>query len=307
MSTILETKNQKASLPRIGLIAHVGKEGAAKAVQLVIQELKTFQLPFLIEQATAKLVGLTSSLDETTLAEQSDVLLIMGGDGSILRALHRSGGHLKPLFGLNIGSLGFLTCLGAQDYKQAIHCLAHQSYVLSHRSLLEVRIVNESQQSEVIGKALNDLVISRGERSRLVKLSVFIDNHFFTEYHADGLIIATPTGSTAYSLAAGGPIVMPESKVLLLTPICPHVFSNRSMVISDQSEIMIKATGEQEVFMSIDGCEPRLLKKEEKVSLSTAVQTLPLIMLSETTFAEALCKKLQWTGSNIKKNHHQEK
>ncbi len=309
------TSNSHGKEMTIGLIAHAGKEGAAHAVKLVIEELQARHLPFLLEKATAELVEKKhpspfpasaverdeiSGLDEMALAEQCDVLLVMGGDGSILRALHRSASHLKPIFGLNIGSLGFLTCLGAHDYKKAIQCLADGSYVLSPRSLLKVSVSNRSQKKEVLGNALNDLVISRGERSRLVSLSVFIDGHFFTEYHADGLIIATPTGSTAYSLAAGGPVVMPESNVLLITPICPHAFSNRSMVISDQSEITIKATGVQEVFMSLDGREARLLKPEESLLLSTAPQKLSLAMLPETTFAEVLCKKLQWTGSNLK-------
>lgn len=285
----------------IGLIAHAGKEDSAQAVKNVIEELQQKNISFFIEKETARLVGETSLLDEETLANKCDLLLVMGGDGSILRAMHRTSHHVKPIFGLNIGSLGFLTCLSAKEYKRAIQCLADQSYILSHRSLLEVNIVSQERKIETVGNALNDVVISRGERSRLVSLAVFIDDHFFTEYYADGLIISTPTGSTAYSLAAGGPVIMPESRVLLISPICPHVFSNRSMVISDQSKITIQATGLQEVFMSLDGREARLLKPQEKILLSTATQQLPLAMLPETTFAEVLCNKLQWMGSNIKK------
>ncbi|MDH4470162.1 MAG: NAD(+)/NADH kinase [Verrucomicrobiae bacterium] len=289
----------------IGLIAHAGKEGAAQAVELVVKELQRKKISFLMEKDTAALIGKPSNLDERTLAKQCDILLVMGGDGSILRALHQTVNYVKPIFGLNIGSLGFLTCLNAQDYKKAIQCLAEQSYVLSYRSLLEVTISNKWKKNKIVGNALNDVVISRGERSRLVSLSVFIDDVFFTEYHADGLIIATPTGSTAYSLAAGGPVVVPESHVLLISPICPHAFSNRSMVISDQSKITIQATGSQEVFMSLDGCDARLLQPDESLLLSTAPQKLPLVMLPETTFAEVLCQKLQWTGSNLKNKKNQ--
>ncbi len=285
----------------IGLIAHVGKEGAAQAVRLVVEELKKHQLPFLIEKATAALIGNSSSLDEATLAEQSDLLLVMGGDGSILRALYRSAGHFKPIFGLNIGSLGFLTCLPAHDYQRAVQCLAEKSYRLSERSLLEVFIETPGKESFSAGIALNDLVISRGERSRLVSLSVTIDQHSLTEYHADGLIIATPTGSTAYSLAAGGPIVMPESKVLLITAICPHVLSNRSLVIADQSTIAITPTAHQEVFMSIDGREGRLIKPGERLIIRTSSKKLPLVMLPRTSFAEILRQKLEWRGSSLRK------
>jgi len=284
---------------RIGLIAHVEKKGAATAVQKVVQELERHHLPFCIEKTTAELINYTSGLDGAMLAEQSDILLVMGGDGSILRALHLSSAYLRPIFGLNIGSLGFLTCLAAQDYQRAVQCLADKTYILSDRNLLEIEIHGTDKAPEQAGIALNDLVISRGNRSQLVRLSVAIDGDLLTEYHADGLIVATPTGSTAYSLAAGGPIVMPESKALIITPICPHVFSNRSIVLSDQSLIAITAASDQEIFMSIDGRKPRLIKSQEQLIIRTSSKKLPLAMLPETTFAEILRQKLQWTGSNI--------
>ena len=288
-----------ANTTRIGLIAHVGKKGAATAVQHVVQELEKHHFPFCLEKATAELINYTSGLDGAVLAEQSDLLLVMGGDGSILRALHLSSDYLRPIFGLNIGSLGFLTCLAAQDYQRAVQCLADKSYILSERNLLEIEIHGTDKKPEKAGIALNDLVISRGKRSQLVRLSVAIDEHPLTEYHADGLIIATPTGSTAYSLAAGGPIVMPESKALIITPICPHVFSNRSIVLSDQSLITITAASDQEIFMSIDGRKPRLIKPQEQLVIRTSSKKLPLAMLPETPFAEILRQKLQWTGNNI--------
>lgn len=284
----------------IGLIAHVEKKGAAKAVRLVVEELQKQSLPFLIEKTTAALIDLSSNLDEKSLSEHSDILLVMGGDGSILRALHRSGGHLKPIFGLNIGSLGFLTCLPACEYERAIECLVKKNYILSKRNLLEVFVEDAFANRLPIGLALNDLVISRGERSQLVKLSVAINEETLTEYHADGLIIATPTGSTAYSLAAGGPVVMPESNILLVTAICPHVLSNRSLVVSDQSSIAITPTTSQEVFISLDGRPARLMQPGERLFIRTASQKLPLVMLPGTTFAEILRQKLEWRGSSIK-------
>ena len=294
-SKIPRTKNQELkTLLTLGLIAHVEKKGAAQVVKSVVQELRAHSVPFLLEQATAALINEPSSLDEAMLAEQSDLLLVMGGDGSILRAMHRSGGHLRAIFGLNIGSLGFLTCLPAKEYQRAVQCIINKDYLLSNRSLLELQI-----DSTIFGLALNDVVISRGERSQLIRLSVAIDGVPLTEYHADGLIVATPTGSTAYSLAAGGPIAMPDSKALLITPICPHVFSNRSMVISDQSTITIEAAPDQKIFISLDGREPRLMKPQERLLLRTSEKKLPLAMLPDTSFAEILRQKLKWTGSNF--------
>lgn len=292
MTTILSTKT---SSQIIGLIAHVNKQGASAVIENVVKELEYHKISFLMERATAALIKKSSNLDEAALAEQCDLLFVMGGDGSILRAVYRSEGHLRPIFGLNIGSLGFLTCLPATDYKRAVQCIADGSYLLSQRSLLEVH----SESEQLSGLALNDVVISRGERSQLVRLSVFINGAPLTEYHADGLITATPTGSTAYSLAAGGPILMPDTQALVMTPIAPHVISNRSVVISGDSEIAIEAAGDQEVFITIDGCKPRLIKPRERITLRTSSQTLPLAMLPETTFAEILRQKLKWTGSNL--------
>jgi NAD+ kinase len=282
----------------IGLIAHAGKEGAPGLVRSVIRELDRRKSPYLLERATAALVGRESHLDEAGLSERCELLLVMGGDGSILRALHRSGGKIRPIFGINIGSLGFLTCVGSDEYLKAIDCILSGNYLLSPRSLLDVAI--EGPDGRVpLECALNDVTISRGERSQLVKLQASVDGSTLTEYHADGLIIATPTGSTAYSLAAGGPILMPDSGALVITPICPHVLSNRSLVISDRSEVVISAAGNQDIFVTVDGRSPHSLKPSARVSLHRSPLTLPLAMMPDTTFPEILRQKLKWSGSNI--------
>ena len=282
----------------IGVIAHAGKEGAAPVVRAVVSELKRRNVPFFLEKMTASLIGELSSHDESYLAEHSDLLLVLGGDGSILRALHRSGGHIRPIFGINIGSLGFLTCLGSNEYLRAVESVVTGNYLLSPRSLLDVEI-SGAEGVIPLERALNDVTISRGERSQLVKLQISVDGASLTEYHADGLIVATPTGSTAYSLAAGGPILMPDSGALVITPICPHVLSNRSLVISDKSEVVISSAVNQHVFVTIDGRTPHALSPSQKVILRLSPQTLPLAMMPESTFPDILRQKLKWTGSNI--------
>lgn len=282
----------------IGLIAHAGKEGAGPLVKAVSEELRRRKVPFLMEKATAALLGDDSGLEEPALAERSDLLLVMGGDGSILRALHRSGGHIRPIFGINIGSLGFLTTLGSDEYLRAVDSILRNDYILSQRSLLDVAISGRGFVTP-LERALNDVTISRGERSQLVRLQASVGGAPLTEYHADGLIIATPTGSTAYSLAAGGPILMPDSGALVITPICPHVLSNRSLVISDSSEVVIRAAGNQEVFVTVDGRQPHALGPGQEVILRLSPQTLPLATMPGTTFPDVLRQKLKWTGSNV--------
>lgn len=282
----------------LGLIAHAGKEGAAPLVKAVSDELQRRKASFLMEKATASLIGAESALDEAALAERCDILLVMGGDGSILRALHRSGGHIRPIFGINIGSLGFLTTLGSDEYLRAVDSILAKDYILSQRSLLDVAISGNGVVTP-LERALNEVTISRGERSQLVRLQASVGGAPLTEYHADGLIIATPTGSTAYSLAAGGPILMPDSGALVITPICPHVLSNRSLVISDRSEVVIRAVGNQHVFVTVDGRQPHALGPGQEVLLSLSPKTLPLAMMPETTFPDVLRQKLKWTGSNV--------
>lgn len=282
----------------IGLIAHAGKEGAAPLVRAVAEELTRRKAEFLYERATGAIVGIDSPLDESGLAERCDILLVMGGDGSILRALHRSEGHIRPIFGINIGSLGFLTCVGSDEYLEALECLLSESYRLSQRSLLDVEISGPAGVTP-LEMALNEVTISRGQRSQLVRLQTSVSGASLTEYNADGLIVATPTGSTAYSLAAGGPILMPDSGALVITPICPHVLSNRSLVISDKSEIIIEAAGNQEVFVTVDGRTPHALKPSERVVLRLSSRTLPLATMPGTTFPDVLRQKLKWSGSNI--------
>lgn len=282
----------------IGLIAHAGKEGAAPLVRAVAEELRRRKAEFLYERATGAIVDVDSPLDESALAERCDILLVMGGDGSILRALHRSEGHIRPIFGINIGSLGFLTCVGSDEYLRALESLLSGTYLLSYRSLLDVEITGPKGVIP-LERALNEVTISRGERSQLVRLQASVSGAPLTEYHADGLIVATPTGSTAYSLAAGGPILMPDSGALVITPICPHVLSNRSLVISDKSEVVIEASGNQEVFVTIDGRTPHALKPSQRVVLRLSPKTLPLATMPGTTFPDVLRQKLKWSGSNI--------
>ena len=282
----------------IGLIAHVGKEGAAELVKAVASELTARGASFLAERATAEAGGIAGGLDESELARLSDLLLVMGGDGSILRALHRSGGHVRPIFGINIGSLGFLTCRGSDEYRRAIDCVLSGNYGLSMRSLIDP-VIEGMGGRIVLESALNDVTVGRGERSQLVKLLTLVDGAELTEYHADGLIVATPTGSTAYSLAAGGPVLMPESEALVITPICPHVLSNRSLVISDRSEVIVRSSGNHEVFVTVDGRSPHPLGPGENLVLRRSPRTLPLAVLPGTSFPDILRQKLRWSGSNI--------
>jgi NAD+ kinase len=206
---------------------------------------------------------------------------------------------MKPVMGINFGSLGFLTCFGGPEYAVAAKALATGNYRVDERTLLEASIERMGQTilSQI---GLNDVVVTRSERSRLVRLELFIDQTHLTEYNADGLIISTSTGSTAYSLSAGGPIVMPNSGVFVVTPICPHVLTNRSVIVPNKSTIRLQPSqGEQQLFMSVDGQEFIQLHASDVVTVRHAHERLPLLFPKDLTFADILGAKLRWSGTAI--------
>jgi len=283
----------------IGLLAHAEKPAAATVVRSVISELERLDIPFLLHKNTAPLAGRTSSLDEMALAAECEVLAVMGGDGTILRVVQKLSGKLPVVFGINIGTLGFLTCLGSGDIHRAVESIRDRDFTLSHRTLLRAELHLATGESNTLF-ALNDVVVSRGERSKLVQMRVALCGLPLTDYNADGLIVATPTGSTAYSLSAGGPILMPDSGAFVITPICPHVLTNRSVVISDSTvvEIQVAKPG-QTVFVSVDALSWCPMSAGDTLRLEKSDRTLPLATLPERPFSEVLRQKLKWTGSNI--------
>jgi NAD+ kinase len=283
----------------IGLIAHSEKVDARSALSEMIAALTKKNIAFELETHTAALAGLKSDFDEHSLAQKAELLVVMGGDGTILRVVHKLGATIRPILGVNIGSLGFLTCAGLGEIPRVVESIIRKDFILSPRNLLIAEIAGPSGKEERL-HGLNDVVVSRGERSQLVKIQVKIDGAALTHYNADGLIIATPTGSTAYSLAAGGPILMPDSGAFVVTPICPHVLTNRSTVVSDRSIIEARlSVPEQEVFVSVDGRLSRAMRVGDVLRIAKSNRKLALVMLPERSFPEVLRQKLKWSGSNV--------
>src|SRR5947207_8856273 len=210
-----------------------------------------------------------------------------------------AGENLKPIFGINVGSLGFLTCVNSSAYREAVDAIASGRISYSKRSLLSVELrTNKRALSSV--HALNDAVISRGDLSRLIKLDAKVNGEPLTEFNADGLIIATPTGSTAYSLSAGGPILSPESGVFVITPICPHVLTNRSIIVAQGSTIEIEASDpEYPIFLTLDGRKPIHVERGSVITIRRAKKTLPLASLPDASFFSVVRQKLKWSGSNV--------
>jgi NAD+ kinase len=283
----------------IGLIAHTGKAGVGELIDAVAKEFSRVLIKVVIEKETAALVGQRSDRTVAQVAAETDLLVVLGGDGTILNVADHLGDVIKPIFGINVGSLGFLTCSTSADYRDAVACVAKGAITFSERTLLDVRIKTGAQErTAMIG--LNDAVLSRGECSRLVRLRTRVNGEPLTEFNADGLIVATPTGSTAYSLSAGGPIMAPESGVFVITPICPHVLTNRSIIVTEDSLIEVEPTEpDYPVYLSVDGRDPVHVEVGSLVAIRKAKRTLPLAVMPDVSFFSVVRQKLKWSGSNV--------
>src|SRR5947209_11126432 len=283
----------------IGLIAHPRKRGVGELINALAAEFARHSMSVLMEKETAAIAGKKSDLSVAEIGAKADLLVVAGGDGTILNAAGQLGDSSALVFGINVGSLGFLTCAGSHTFREAVECIAEEKITFSNRTLLEV-VLRDSKEKHLPMIALNDAVFSRGEISRLIRLRTRVNGEPLTEFNADGLIIATPTGSTAYSLSAGGPIMEPESGVFVITPICPHVLTNRSIIVSENSVIEVEASEpDYPVFLTVDGREPVRVAKGATVEIRKAKKKLRLASMPEVSFFSVVRQKLKWSGSNV--------
>lgn len=232
------------------------------------------------------------------LARQSDLLIVFGGDGTMLRAARETAGLGTPLLGVNIGGLGFLTAVSSDHLAAALKAVWQGRLTYENRALLEVSGSFQGRPTRAI--ALNDVVVSRGAVSRLIALDVSVDGGIITRYRGDGLIVSSPTGSTAYALAAGGPIVLPGAQVATLTPICPHALSNRSIITPLSSVISIQAvTPSPATLLSVDGQVTASLEAGEVATIRRSRRSVQLVRLADHSFLEAMRRKLHWRGTYL--------
>lgn len=229
--------------------------------------------------------------DAAEISTGTDCAIVLGGDGTILQAAYDLNETRIPIFGINMGTLGFLADTELQNLEESLEKLINDEYIIEERIMLRVKYKEHTEL------ALNDVVITRNGFSRVINLGVYINDRYVNDYSGDGIIVATPTGSTAYNLSAGGPVVVPEAHLMLVTPICPHSLYARSIVVSSGDRIVInvntsKKTQEEEVIATIDGSRIMQLKAEESLEITEAVQTTRLIRLQEQSFFHILNNKL---------------
>ena len=245
-------------------------------------------------ETAASLRDGTGGRPRELLAHESDLLLVLGGDGTLLAAAREAAPRGIPILPINLGSLGFLTSFTLGELYPALEETIAGHLTASERVMLTASLIREGQavESQLV---LNEAVITKGALARMIEIELLIDEDFVCRYRADGLIVATPTGSTAYSLSAGGPIVHPEVESIILTPICPHTLSDRPLVVGDCCNIEMRLRGTAEsVYLTLDGQKGVLMQSEDRVSIIRAKERLKLIQPHRKSYYEILRNKLKW-------------
>lgn len=269
-------------------------------VQKAAALLATAGADVVADKETAELARLNAACepDTASVARRCDVLMVFGGDGTILRVAREVGGLPTPLLGVNVGGLGFLTAVRAAEMEQALQAVWAGRTVLETRPLIAAEAAAPAAPLRQV--ALNDFVVTRGNVSRLIELEVCVDDQLLTRYRCDGFIVSSPTGSTAYSLSAGGAIVSPAADVFTLTPICPHTLSNRSVVVPLRSAVRIRILSPNlEAIFTADGQVQYTLGTGQTVTIRRSRRSIRLMHLAGGTFFETLRRKLGWGGANV--------
>jgi len=246
---------------------------------------------------TAALIGESASHPKTQLATRSDMVLVLGGDGTMLSAARLLEERAVPILGVNMGGLGFLTEITLDQLYPALEKVFAQEFMVEERLMLRADI---HRDGEHVAKAtvLNDVVVSKGTLARMIEIQILIDGQFVTRLRGDGLIVSTPTGSTAYSLSAGGPIIHPTVQALILTPICPHTLTHRPLLVPRGVALEVTLTSQVEGAMAtFDGQVGVALVQGDTVAIAVSEHRTQLIRLPDRTYYDLLRRKLKWGDS----------
>jgi NAD+ kinase len=280
---------------RLGIVAKTDRDEARTVVPQLLEWCAARGIQPILEKETAGVCpqATCAVVGRSELPSHSDLLLVLGGDGTLLSMARMVGDLGVPILGVNLGGLGFLTALTLDELFPALEAYLRDELVIEDRMLLEARVY---RQGERLGEyaALNDVVITKSAMSRIIRLEVAVDGDFATGYRADGLILSTPTGSTAYCLSAGGPIVFPTMDAVVLTPICSHTLTNRPIVLPATQRISITLLTDQDVMLTLDGQVGFALKANDTVEVRRAAARTRLLRVPQKHFFSVLRTKLKW-------------
>lgn len=280
--------------PRLGVIVKPESPRASEGVKRIMQWGGKNSVEILASNAAAGLVK-TQGLDDEALIKSVDGLIVLGGDGTLLGAARLAAAKSIPLLGINLGSLGYITEVAFDEIEQSLDKLAGGDYSIEERMMVDLK--KDGGKGSTDDAALNEIVFYRTSTMKMIELSISVNGHHVSAYRADGLIISTPTGSTAYALSAGGPILYPLLDSLLICPICPHTLTNRPIVIPGDSLIELDfAAGQEGIIATLDGQVYIDINVNDHVRVSRSSRVTRFIKVPDRTHYDTLRSKLAWGG-----------
>ena len=287
-------------MKRVGIIAKQNKPEAATVASHLVEWLCPKKIEVYIEERMEDLLSPSfpgpylNSVRKEEIPTLVEMVIVLGGDGTLLSVARLVGAHDVPILGVNLGGLGFLTEITLEELDRVLERVFQGDFVTDERVLLNAAVIRREEKMAEF-TVLNDAVINKGALARIIDLETTINGEYLTTFKSDGLIISTPTGSTAYNLSAGGPIVYPSLHCIIITPICPHTLTNRPIVIPDDVEIRaILKTKQQEVLLTLDGQQGFVLEFEDVVEVRKAEGRILLIKSPYRHYFEVLREKLKW-------------
>ncbi|MDO9549155.1 MAG: NAD(+)/NADH kinase [Candidatus Marinimicrobia bacterium] len=289
---------------KIGLHLHPHYKTISKSLPEIVAFLISKNQQLLMPEFARHYIRIENSLVEYVAAEKIpemvDAMFSIGGDGSFLGASRQMAKTGKPVLGIHLGGLGFLSDISMENYKERLTAFLEGDYTVEERSVLNAEVIFADRKETYF--AFNDFVIDKGHVLTMIKIRTYVDDGYFNTYRSDGLIIATPTGSTAYSLSAGGPIISPRLNVIVISPICPHSLSARPVILSDNQTIRIDCTElNSDVSLIIDGQNRVPLGKADNITIHKADFSLKIVRFKGDTFFETLRLKMNW-GLDVRGN-----
>ena len=282
------------SVKTVAIISKPGVERARRVVEELLTWLRDRGIKARCDEETASYVRGVKGLPRQSVPEGAGLVILLGGDGTLLSAARAIGGREIPLFAVNLGGMGFLTAITVDELYPELERALRGEQRIGRRRLLHCELMRGDR---VVAEyeALNDIVIDKADIARIVDVDALVDKQFVCAYKADGLIISTPTGSTAYSLSAGGPIIYPSVEALAITPICPHMLTNRPVILPPSSVIeLVSRAKDDAAFLTVDGQVGERLKQNDVVVCQTSEKTVHLIRPPRQKFFDVLRQKLKW-------------